>query len=170
MDVQELMEDPRGAVRDAVSGLTAHTGMPSASPILGLPIPIRRAIPMDVHSVLDYGNAAECLALGAMASVPAAKLANTFIGLKGLGLSIVTDYRLSLAKLVPIEVHELGDHLFGLSAITTPFLLGYWKKEPVITAMQVMCGVTTIVAALFTDYRAQRGVKWGLPIVRRGNR
>lgn len=166
MDVQNVVDDARSAIDD----LTTHTGMPSASPLMGLSIPIKRTIPMDLHSLLDYGNALEAFALGAFSKSPAAKMANYVVGTKTLGISLMTDYRLSLVKWVPIEVHEMADYTYGVAMLTTPFLFGYWKTEPVITALQVAMGVTTIFASLFTDYRAQRGVKWGLPIVRRGTR
>jgi hypothetical protein len=39
-------------------------------------------------------------------------------------------------------------------AIAAPFVLGYWKKAPVIAAAHVIAGATTIIASLFTDYRA----------------
>jgi hypothetical protein len=41
----------------------------------------------------------------------------------------MTDYRLSVAKVIPIEAHEVIDHAWGLAAIAAPFVLGYWKPR-----------------------------------------
>ena len=60
--------------------------------------------------------------------------------------------------MVPIEAHEVVDYAFGVSAISAPFLFGYYKTAPVTAAMHVATGIGTIFASLFTDYRAYRGV------------
>jgi hypothetical protein len=74
-----------------------------------------------------------------------------------VGVSLVTDYRLSVAKVIPIKAHEIIDHVWGLTAISAPFILGYWKTAPRIALMHVIAGASTILASLVTDYRAARG-------------
>jgi hypothetical protein len=76
------------------------------------------------------------------------------LGTAGLGVSAVTDYRLSAAKLVPIEAHEVIDHAWGLAAIAAPFVLGYWKTAPKVAMAHVVAGVGNCIASLVTDYRA----------------
>jgi hypothetical protein len=129
-----------------------------AKPVLGLPV--RRVIPQDVHSVLDYAGSLTDFAAMAIADSPKAKAAAGALGIASLGVSLLTDYRLSVAKVIPIEVHEAIDYLWGAANIATPFVLGYDKKDPVACTLQVATGVLTIVASLFTDYRAARGVQW----------
>jgi hypothetical protein len=78
-------------------------------------------------------------------------------------------------KVLPIELHELLDHASGTTAATAPVLLGYAKKDPVASAIQIVTGLGAIVASLFTDYRAHRGVGRALrskggPGVRRSHR
>jgi len=124
-----------------------------SEPLLGS-LPLARWIPMDVHSVMDYGNGGLAAASVLLARDPRAKAASLFLAASVTGLSLVTDYRLSLAKLVPIEVHEAGDHLWGVSAIALPFVLGYWKTEPKVALTHVLAGVGTILASLVTDYRS----------------
>jgi hypothetical protein len=131
-------------------------GMPSR-PLLGR-LPLARLIPQDVHSVLDYVDAATVLSGAVMSDCSKAKAASAVIGGSGIGLSAITDYRLSLAKVIPIEAHEVIDYAFGVSAISAPFLFGYYKTAPVTAAIHVATGVGTILASLFTDYRAYRGV------------
>ena len=131
---------------------TLSQGAP-AKTLFGV-LPIKRVIPMDVHSVMDYANSAIYGAGALMTSCPEARIAGLVLAGAGTGVSLMTDYRLSLKKIIPIEAHEVIDHAWGLMAIAAPFVLGYWKKAPVIAAAHVMTGVGNIVASLFTDYRA----------------
>src|SRR5207237_1112174 len=131
-------------------------GTPSR-PLLGR-LPLARLIPQDVHSVLDYANAATALSGALLSDCAKAKAASALLGGGGLGAAAITDYRLSLAKVIPIEAHEVIDYTFGVSAISAPFLFGYYKTAPVTAALHVATGVSTILASLFTDYRAYRGV------------
>jgi len=82
------------------------------------------------------------------------------LGVAGGGVSLFTDYRLSLSKLIPIEVHEKVDYGWSLAAIGAPFVLGYARKAPWLAATHVVLGLATLVGSLYTDYRAQRGVQW----------
>ncbi|HZH04255.1 MAG TPA: hypothetical protein VEY30_10745 [Myxococcaceae bacterium] len=153
---RKLLESVRGLPQKLHSA-DLSVGEPS-KPMLGLPL--RRVIPQDVHSVLDYTGGL----LGALNSLVAestkAKVANAALAGTVAGLSLLTDYRISVAKVVPVEVHEVGDYVYGAANILAPFVLGYYRKEPMVAALQVASGLTTIVASLFTDYRAVKGVKW----------
>jgi hypothetical protein len=126
-------------------------------PLLGC-LPLARIVPQDVHSVMDYVDAAGVLSGAFITSCPKAKAASWIIGGGGLAAAALTDYRLSLAKVVPIEAHETIDYAFGISAIAAPFVFGYRKTAPLVAALHVAIGIGTIVASLFTDYRAYRGV------------
>src|SRR3954471_15997577 len=97
-------------------------GSPSR-PLLGR-LPLARLIPQDVHSVLDYVDAATVLSGALISDCSKARTASLLIGGSGAGLSAITDYRLSLAKVVPIETHEVVDYAFGVAAISAPFLFG----------------------------------------------
>jgi hypothetical protein len=130
-------------------------GTPS-KPLLGLPL--ARVIPQDVHSIADYVNGAAVGAGLFLTKKKSARTASGILGASVLLVSALTDYRLSLAKVIPIEAHEAADHVWGLSCIAAPFLFGYWKKAPQVAIAHVATGVMTIVASLFTDYRAERGV------------
>jgi hypothetical protein len=130
-------------------------GRPSR-PLWGLPL--RRVISQDVHSLLDYSSGLALFASAALAKRPAAMWAGVALGSALIGVSALTDYRLSLAKLVPIEAHEVSDYLGGLSAVAAPFAFGYGKRSRAATWLQLSVGLGTILASLFTDYRAQRGV------------
>ena len=140
-----------------VEGLDVQANRGIASAPLLSRLPLARLIPQDVHSVMDYGNSM-IVGTGITALDPRAKLASIVLAAAGASVSIMTDYRLSLAKLVPIETHEAIDHLWGLSAIAAPFVLGYWKTSPRVALTHVISGAANILASLVTDYRAYRGV------------
>jgi hypothetical protein len=123
-----------------------------AKKVIGLPL--ARFIPQDVHSVGDYVSGATDAALAAFADEPAAKIACATLAAAGIGVSLLTDYRLSLAKWIPIEVHEMIDHAWGIANIAAPFVLGYRRRDPVVSAVQMATGAAVILTSLFTDYRA----------------
>jgi hypothetical protein len=88
---------------------------------------------------------------------PAAFAASMILGGSIIGVSALTDYRLSLAKVIPIETHETLDYAWGAMAVAAPFVLGYWKSSPTVALMHVISGVGTILSSMVTDYRAYRG-------------
>ncbi|MFP2904465.1 hypothetical protein ACLESD_05295 [Pyxidicoccus sp. 3LFB2] len=137
----------------------------AAAGILSRPLwgrlPLRRWIPQDVHSLLDYKGGTASLLAGLLSDDPVAKAAGVALGSSVIGVSLVTDYRMSLTKLVPIEAHEIADYAYGAAAILAPFVLGYAKRSPVAAAIHVMVGLSTILASLVTDYRSQTGMHLG---------
>lgn len=127
-------------------------GTPS-KPLLGS-LPLARWIPQDVHSLMDYANGLAVASTTIATEDKTAQLASIALASAVLGISAVTDYRLSVAKLVPIEVHEVADHVWGLTAIAAPFVLGYWRTAPKVALAHVAAGLGSIVGSLLTDYRA----------------
>jgi len=128
-----------------------------SEPLFGA-LPLARVVPQDIHSLIDYRNAVGGIVTSFVADDLSAKVASAALGSSVLGVSLLTDYRLSAAKVIPIEVHEAIDYVWGAAAIAAPFVFGYWKKEPRVAAVHVLFGVTTIFGSLFTDYRAAEGV------------
>lgn len=165
--LEGLIEDTGPIVGDQIKALlksveritkelTASRKIPSR-PLLGV-LPLRRVIPQDVHSVADYASALTAGAGAVVGESTEAKIASAALAAAGLGTSACTDYRLSVAKLIPIEAHEVIDYVWGATAIAAPFALGYYKKDPVVAALHIFAGASTILASLFTDYRAAVGV------------
>jgi hypothetical protein len=124
-----------------------------AKPLFGV-LPLSRLIPQDVHSVMDYANGAAAGTGALLSDDPAARLASVALAASAVGVSALTDYRLSVAKIIPIEAHEVIDHVWGIAAIAAPFVLGYWKRSPTVALMHVIAGAGTILSSLFTDYRS----------------
>lgn len=133
-------------------------GTPSI-PVLGV-LPLARLIPQDIHTGLDYLGASQALLSAYLAEDPVCRAVGLAKAGMAVSVSAITDDRLSLAKVIPIEVHEVIDHVWGLGLALAPFALGYWKKSPIASAIQVGTGLLHVAASLLTDYRAARGVKW----------
>lgn len=121
-------------------------------------LPLARVIPQDVHSVGDYLVAATYFGSALVARTRRGRAMGLLLGCAVGGVSLATDYRLSLVKLLPIELHELADHASGLKAAAAPMVLGYAKKDPIAAAIQIVAGIGTIALSLFTDYRADKGI------------
>ena len=136
--------------------LATGRGRPSR-PLLGLPL--RRVVPQDVHSLLDYSNGLALIASACLSRNQSAAWAGATLGSLLIGTSAITDYRLSLAKLLPIEAHEVADYVGGFAALAAPFALGYHRRSRAATWLQVGVGLSSIVVSLFTNYRAQRGIR-----------
>jgi hypothetical protein len=148
-ELEGLGEHSMAPLRERLS-----EGIPSR-PLLGF-LPVRRLVPQDVHSALDYLGGATLTVAGLIGD-GAAKAVGLSLGLGTIGLSLMTDYRLSLRKVVPIEVHEAGDYLVGLAALAAPFAFGYSKRNRAASWLHVAVGATVVLGSLFTDYRAQVG-------------
>lgn len=130
---------------------TMSVGAPS-KPVLGLPL--LRWIPQDCHAFMDYANGLATASTALVTDDSRARLASITLASLVTGISAVTDYRVSVAKLVPIEVHEVADYVWGATAIAAPFVLGYWKSSPKVALAHVIAGLGSIAGALVTDYRA----------------
>jgi hypothetical protein len=133
---------------------TLSKGKP-APKLLGV-LPIARLIPQDIHSVLDYVDGMTVASGALFDDNEAALTASIALGASAVATALMTDYRLSAMKLIPIRTHEVIDHVWGLSCIAAPFVLGYWKKAPRVAMTHVMTGAMTILASLFTDYRSYK--------------
>lgn len=168
-EVETLVDEAEGPLGDQIAALVhsvrqlegrisrlASRNLP-ARPLLGV-LPLKRVIPQDVHSVMDYGAGLTVAAGGLFACSDEAKAASAALSTSGIAASAISDYRLSLKKVIPIEAHEVIDYLWGASVMAAPFVLGYYRKDRITTLMHVATGAMTIATALLTDYRAAVGV------------
>lgn len=171
-EVQALAAKLPPELRDRTDELVGRSRMLARelAPSLEIPsrellgfLPLRRAVPQDVHSVLDYVHGLTMAGSAFFSQKPGARFVGVSVGASLLGVSATTDYRLSLKNLLPIEAHEIFDYVWGGIAIALPFALGYAKKQPILAAFQVALGVQSIALALFTDYRAAKGR--GRPVI-----
>lgn len=163
---QHENKHPRELAHVPVS-VSEHKGLFDRSAAAGIPamplfdkLPLRRRIPQNLHSVLDYQGALTVAGVGLLSGPGAFRTASLVLGGSGLGVALFTDYKLSLFKLIPIEVHEAIDYVWSFGVIAAPFLFGGARRSRFATWVNVLVGASTIIASLFTDYRAQKGVQW----------
>jgi hypothetical protein len=130
-------------------------GAPAAK-LLGV-LPIARLIPQDIHSVMDYAQGIT-VASGHFfdEDSSAACMASFALGGSAVATALMTNYRLSAMKLIPIRTHEVIDYVWGAACIAAPFALGYWKKAPRTAMMHVMAGAMNILTSMITDYRSYK--------------
>ncbi|ADO75342.1 hypothetical protein [Stigmatella aurantiaca] len=139
--------------RSAAAGIPAH-------PLPG-DLPLRRWVPQGAHSLLDYAVGLGVAGASSLSEAPSARRAGVALGLGLVGLSLLTDTRLSLSRLVPIELHALADCGWGLAALAAPFVGGYARRAPALAAVQAVAGAALLVASLLTDYRCTSGMHLG---------
>lgn len=145
------------AVERIIFAATRPASPIPSKPLLGV-LPLARVVPQAVHSVGDYIVSGAFIASALLARTRRARAMGLLFGVTYGGISLATDDRLSVAKLIPIELHEAADHAAGLKAAVVPFVLRYVKKDPIASAIQILGGLGMIALSLITDYRAERGV------------
>jgi hypothetical protein len=155
-EVRAVAEDVLFNARRLGSSLADSLEIPSR-PLFGV-LPIARVIPQDAHAMGDYLHGVLTLGPVFYADGALPRVASAILGTSVLGVSAITDYRLSVANVIPIEVHEVLDYAWGAAAIAAPFVFGYVKKSPLTAAMHIGAGVMSIVVSLFTDYRSAKGI------------
>jgi hypothetical protein len=75
-------------------------------------------------------------------------------GVVVLGTGMSTRWRLSLVKLIPLEVHRMLDLGLGVLLIIAPFVLGF-SDESTPTIFFIVVGLGEIVAALATRWHPE---------------
>jgi hypothetical protein len=148
--------------------------VPAKSLLRGV-LPLSRVLPQHMHSVIDYVAAGAYFASAALARTRRARIMGGMLGSSLGGASLLTDDRLGAKKIIHVEDHEVLDHVSGATAILAPFVLGYVKKDPIASAIQIATGFASILSSLFTDYRSTRGISRpirsnGGPLARKGKR
>lgn len=88
-----------------------------------------RFVTKNIHALLDYPVAVMLLTapfvLGLGDSSPAALWLGVGAGVAALALTILTDHKLGLIRVIPYPVHVLVDGLVGVTFLAAPFVLGF---------------------------------------------
>jgi hypothetical protein len=112
-----------------------------------------RIIPTRLHGVLDYAMGALLIVapyLLGFADSTAAQYVPQALGLATLLMSLVTDYELSIAKLVPMPIHLSVDIASGLLLAVSPWLFGFADR---VFWPHLILGIAEVGAALMTQTR-----------------
>lgn len=95
-------------------------------------------ISLKVHNILDYIIGAVlivCPFIFGFSTVNAARDTFLVLGFGLIGYSLLTNYRYSIAKLIPLGVHMFMDVCSGAVLMAAPWVFGY---RPYITSSQTV--------------------------------
>jgi len=161
-DTRPSREDLSRAVTHALHQVWDRS---AAAGVLSRPLagglPLRRWLPQDAHSLLDLAAGLAVAVAGRLSGAGAARRVGMRLGLGLVGTTLLTDSRLTLSRLVPIELHELTDYGWGLAALAAPFVGGFARRAPGAAAVHVLAGAAVLLGALVTDYRCRSGMHLG---------
>lgn len=113
---------------------------------------IPKPISPRIHGMIDYGTSAAVAATPAVLDIPKAARA-LFEGLATgyTGLSSVTDYPLSLKRLVPFKIHGAAELAVAAILPAMPWLLGFADDRAARNMCFGLSALTVVVSAL-TDW------------------
>jgi len=162
----ETPASPRESLSSSVHRTLHHLiDRSNAAGVLSRPLPgglpLRRWVPQGVHSVTELAVGAALAVAGGLSEEGPARRAGLALGLGLAGVTLLTDTRVTLSRLLPIELHELTDYGWGVAAIAAPFVGGYARRAPVTAAVHVLAGAALLLGAFFTDYRCRSGMHLG---------
>lgn len=105
-----------------------------------------------VHGMIDYGTSAAVATTPAIFDIPRAAR-NLFEGLATgyTGLSSLTDYPLSLKRLVPFKVHGAAELAVAAILPAMPWLLGF-ANDRAARNMCIGLSAFTLVVSALTDW------------------
>jgi SPW repeat len=113
-----------------------------------------RIIPTRVHGMIDYGFGVLLIIapfLLGFATGGAEQWVPTILGIAIIGMSLMTDYELSLARVVPMPIHLGVDVLGGILLAASPWLFGFSGR---IYLPHFILGLVEIGTALMTVSRS----------------
>lgn len=112
-----------------------------------------RLIPTQVHGIIDYVTGGTLVAAPELLSVkdvPEAALTLRLMGIGATAYSLLTDYELGVAKLLPMPTHLALDAASGALLASSPWLFGfarngtrYWLPHALVGMSEIMAAVTS---------------------------
>lgn len=115
-----------------------------------------RFISTRTHGAIDYATGAGLLAAPALLGIgdePAAARVLRAAGLAATAYSLLTDYELGVAGVIPMPAHLAMDAASGALLAASPWLLGFADKGPRYRLPHVAVGAAEILAALTSKTR-----------------
>ncbi len=109
-----------------------------------------RFVSTRVHGIIDYGTGLLLIVvpyLLGFADGTAAQWVPMLVGLAIIGMSLLTDYEFSVAKLVPMPIHLGADVLAGILLAASPWLFGFSDRvfwpHLIVGALEIGAGLIT---------------------------
>ena len=113
-----------------------------------------RVITSFTHGSIDYAGAFVLLTIPSLLNFQAISAFAYWLsigaGITLLVYSLLTDYTLSLKKLIPLKIHLVLDAFASTTFLIVPFIFGF---EGLVQLFFLANGVLVLVAVLLTDYR-----------------
>ncbi len=109
-----------------------------------------RFIPTRIHGMADYGTGLLLLVapyLLGFANGGAAQYIPMLLGVAIIGMSLITDYELSISRIIPMPVHLGIDVAGGLLLAASPWLFGFADQ---VAWPHVIIGLLEVGAGLMT--------------------
>lgn len=114
-----------------------------------------RFLPTAVHGVIDYLAGIVILALPWLLDwEDSAKTIMTILGLGVILYSLLTDYELGVARVIPMSTHLLLDALGGVILIIAPFIFGI--DDTTTRTVMIILGIFEVGASLITQTTPSR--------------
>jgi SPW repeat len=114
----------------------------------------RGPIPLNVHAALEPLIALVIIAapwIFGFSDVDSAKAVCIAVGAVMLVAGSMTDWRLSLARVIPLRMHLMTDLLLAAVLILSPFVFGF-SDEGGATRFMVIAGLLEAMTALATRW------------------
>jgi hypothetical protein len=118
-----------------------------------------RVIPTSIHGVIDYVVGAALLVvpyLLGFADGTAAQWVPQIVGILIIGQSLITQYELSIAKIIPMSTHLMLDMGAGALLAVSPWLFGFADQ---VYLPHLIVGLAEIGIALVSDNRSRRSAR-----------
>jgi hypothetical protein len=114
----------------------------------------RGPIPLNLHAALEPLIAVVIIAapwIFRFSATTSATVICIVVGVVMLLVGSMTDWRMSLVRLIPLEMHLAGDLLLGAVLILAPLIFGF-SDEGGPTRFMVVAGVLELMTALMTRW------------------
>jgi len=114
----------------------------------------RGPIPLNLHAALEPLIAVIVIAapwIFQFSETTSATVICVVVGVAMLLIGSMTDWRMSLVRLIPLRVHLMGDLAIGAVLILSPLIFGF-SDEGGPTRFMVIAGVLELMTALMTRW------------------
>jgi hypothetical protein len=113
-----------------------------------------------MHGMLDYGAGVLLIAapwiFGFSDASDAAVIVPIAIGALIILQSLITDYEMSLARIIPMPVHLMMDILAGAFLALSPVIFGFTDEGTNVWLPHVVAGVALLASGLLTSPHPSR--------------
>jgi hypothetical protein len=113
-----------------------------------------RFIPRKTHAILDYlvgGLLLVAPNLLGFSDEGEAAMVPRIIGIVIILQSLITDYEISIAKLIPFRIHLIGDVLTGLILLLSPFVFGFIDEPVNVWLPHILVGLMELGVVAMTN-------------------